>query len=244
MPDTALPALSLVASPGKRRAILDLAVQAEQRGFAGIACPSLGSAMSLCVSLAHVTHRIPFWTSIQPIYLALPAETAGTASHLQEVSDGRFRLGLGVSHARGARAPRRTGGSPAVGHEGLRDRRPRRRQGPDAPDLPRHHARPDAGARRRARAGRDLGQRGPQRGARPAHPGARRGRGRLLPRQHDPDGDRRRPRRGRRRQPADDERLRHPPELPELLARGRLRRGDGSRSKPRWRPASAIACRS
>ena len=99
MPDTALPALSLVASPGKRRAILDLAVEAEQRGFAGIACPSLGSAMSLCVSLAHVTHRISFWTSIQPIYLALPAETAGMASHLQEVSDGRFRLGLGVSHA-------------------------------------------------------------------------------------------------------------------------------------------------
>jgi len=99
MPDPALPALSLVASPGKRRAILDLAVEAEQRGFAGIACPSLGSAMSLCVSLAHVTHRIPFWTSIQPIYLALPTETAGTASHLHEVSEGRFRLGLGVSHA-------------------------------------------------------------------------------------------------------------------------------------------------
>ena len=99
MPDAALPALSLVATPGKRRAILDLAVEAEERGFAGIACPSLGSAMSLCVSLAHVTRRIPFWTSIQPIYLARPAETAGTASHLQEVSGGRFRLGLGVSHA-------------------------------------------------------------------------------------------------------------------------------------------------
>ena len=99
MPDAALPALSLIATPGKRRAILDLAVEAEERGFAGIACPSLGSAMSLCVSLAHVTRRIPFWTSIQPIYLARPAETAGTASHLQEVSGGRFRLGLGVSHA-------------------------------------------------------------------------------------------------------------------------------------------------
>jgi alkanesulfonate monooxygenase SsuD/methylene tetrahydromethanopterin reductase-like flavin-dependent oxidoreductase (luciferase family) len=99
MPDNALPALSLVASPGKRRAILDVAVEADQRGFAGIACPSLGSAMSLSVSLAHLTHRIPFWTSIQPIYLALPAETAGTASHLHEVSDGRFRLGVGVSHA-------------------------------------------------------------------------------------------------------------------------------------------------
>ena len=99
MPDNALPALSLVASPGKRQAILDLAAEAEERGFAGIACPSLGSAMSLCVSLAHVTRHLPFWTSIQPIYFSLPTETAGTASHLREVSDDRFRLGLGVSHA-------------------------------------------------------------------------------------------------------------------------------------------------
>ncbi len=55
MPDAALPALSLIATPGKRQAILDLAVEAEARGFAGIACPSLGSAISLSVSLAHVT---------------------------------------------------------------------------------------------------------------------------------------------------------------------------------------------
>ena len=45
-----------------------------------------------------MTTGIPFWTSIQPIYLAHAAETAGTASYLQEVSGGRFRLGLGVSH--------------------------------------------------------------------------------------------------------------------------------------------------
>ena len=94
----ARPALSLVAPPGKRAAILELAAEADRQGFAGIACPSLGSAMALCVSLAHVTHQIPFWTSIQPIYLSNPAETAGIASHLQEVSGGRFRLGLGVSH--------------------------------------------------------------------------------------------------------------------------------------------------
>src|SRR5262245_22590304 len=76
MPD-ALPALSLIASPGKRGAILDLAAEADRLGFAGIACPSLGNATGLCVSLAHVTDRIPFWTSIQPIYLSIPTETAG-----------------------------------------------------------------------------------------------------------------------------------------------------------------------
>jgi alkanesulfonate monooxygenase SsuD/methylene tetrahydromethanopterin reductase-like flavin-dependent oxidoreductase (luciferase family) len=93
-----LPAITLVATPGKRAAVLDAAREAERRGFTGIACPSLGGTMGLCVSLAHVTSTIPFWTSIQPIYLATPAETAATAAHLHEVSGGRFSLGLGVSH--------------------------------------------------------------------------------------------------------------------------------------------------
>lgn len=94
----ALPAISLVAPPTKRAAILELAQEAERRGFTGIACPSLGGAMGLCVSLAHVTSTIRFWTSIQPIYLAHPAETASVAGHIHEVSGGRFSLGLGVSH--------------------------------------------------------------------------------------------------------------------------------------------------
>ena len=94
----ALPAVSLVATAGKRVQIIELARELDRRGFAGIACPSLGSALSLCTSLAHVTERIKFWTSIQPIYLATPTETAGNAAHLHEVSAGRFSLGLGVSH--------------------------------------------------------------------------------------------------------------------------------------------------
>jgi alkanesulfonate monooxygenase SsuD/methylene tetrahydromethanopterin reductase-like flavin-dependent oxidoreductase (luciferase family) len=96
--DEQRPAISLVAVPGKRKAALEAAQEADRRGFAGIACPSLGGAMALCVSLAHVTETIPFWTSIQPIYLANPQETAVTAAHISEVSGGRFTLGLGVSH--------------------------------------------------------------------------------------------------------------------------------------------------
>jgi alkanesulfonate monooxygenase SsuD/methylene tetrahydromethanopterin reductase-like flavin-dependent oxidoreductase (luciferase family) len=46
-----------------------------------------------------VTNTIPFWTSIEPIYHSHPVEVAVTAGHLHEVSGGRFRLGLGVSHA-------------------------------------------------------------------------------------------------------------------------------------------------
>jgi alkanesulfonate monooxygenase SsuD/methylene tetrahydromethanopterin reductase-like flavin-dependent oxidoreductase (luciferase family) len=92
------PALSVVATAGKRRAILDLAVEAENRGFTGLACPSLGGTMGLCVSLAHVTKSINYWTSIQPIYYSHPVEMANTAAHIHEMSNGRFRLGLGVSH--------------------------------------------------------------------------------------------------------------------------------------------------
>ena len=95
---TALPALSLIGSPNKRAAILELAAEAERRGFAGLGCPGVGGNLALCSSLAHVTDRIAFWTSIQPIYLSVPLELGATAAHLHEVSGGRFRLGLGVSH--------------------------------------------------------------------------------------------------------------------------------------------------
>jgi alkanesulfonate monooxygenase SsuD/methylene tetrahydromethanopterin reductase-like flavin-dependent oxidoreductase (luciferase family) len=87
-----------VATPTKRRAILDLAVEAENRGFSGLACPSLGGTMGLCVSLAHATTKIPYWTSIQPMYYSHPVEAANTVAHIHEISDGRFRFGIGVSH--------------------------------------------------------------------------------------------------------------------------------------------------
>jgi alkanesulfonate monooxygenase SsuD/methylene tetrahydromethanopterin reductase-like flavin-dependent oxidoreductase (luciferase family) len=94
-----LPALSLVASAGRRLDALAIATEAERRGFAGIAAPSLGGALALCGSLAHTTTSIRFWSSIQPIYLAHAMEVARTASHIAEVSGGRFALGLGVGHA-------------------------------------------------------------------------------------------------------------------------------------------------
>jgi alkanesulfonate monooxygenase SsuD/methylene tetrahydromethanopterin reductase-like flavin-dependent oxidoreductase (luciferase family) len=95
---TGLPALSVIGTPGKRSAILELAAEADRRGFAGLASPGVHGNLALCGSLAHVTSRIPFWTSIQPIYHGHPTEVAITAGHLFEVSGGRFRLGLGVSH--------------------------------------------------------------------------------------------------------------------------------------------------
>jgi alkanesulfonate monooxygenase SsuD/methylene tetrahydromethanopterin reductase-like flavin-dependent oxidoreductase (luciferase family) len=93
------PAVSLAASPGKARTVIDAAVELEARGFTGIHCPSFGDALGLSLSIAHATTTIEIATAIQPIYLQHPAALATTAAYLHEVSDGRFRLGLGVSHA-------------------------------------------------------------------------------------------------------------------------------------------------
>ena len=92
------PALSVVASPTRRSSILELAGESERRGFPALACPTLGGALGLCVSLAHVTSSIRFYTAIQGIYGNSVAEIGNIASHVHEVSGGRFALGLGVSH--------------------------------------------------------------------------------------------------------------------------------------------------
>jgi len=93
-----MPAVSLVAMPGRRLKTLELAKEMEDRGFAGIFGPSFGDVISLCLSIGHVTERIPFGSSIQPIYLRPAADLAATASYLAEVTGGRFHLGIGVSH--------------------------------------------------------------------------------------------------------------------------------------------------
>ena len=93
-----MPAVSLVAMPGRRLRTLELAKEMEDRGFQGIFGPSFGDVISLCLSIGHVTERIPFGSSIQPIYLRPAADLAATASYLAEVTGGRFHLGLGVSH--------------------------------------------------------------------------------------------------------------------------------------------------
>jgi alkanesulfonate monooxygenase SsuD/methylene tetrahydromethanopterin reductase-like flavin-dependent oxidoreductase (luciferase family) len=93
-----MPALSLIAVPGRRMQTVELATEIEQRGFSGIYCPSFGDAMGLCLSIAHATDTIEFGTSIQPIYLQHAVALATSASYLHEVANGRFRLGVGVTH--------------------------------------------------------------------------------------------------------------------------------------------------
>jgi len=99
MTDLPLPAVALAAVPGRRRATLELAREIETRGFAGIYCASFGDAMGLCEALAFTTERIPFGTSIANMYTRHVSDYAVTASLIHELSCGRFRFGVGVSHA-------------------------------------------------------------------------------------------------------------------------------------------------
>ena len=112
MSDTRMPALSLAAVPGRRKATLELAVEIEKRGFSGIYGPSLGDSLALCEALALVTNEITFGTSIMPIYFRQISDYAQTASFIHEVSNGRFRFGIGVSHAPALKQRGITGGKP------------------------------------------------------------------------------------------------------------------------------------
>ena len=89
----ALPAVNLIAEPGRRRATLDTAREIERRGFAGISVSSSFGNMSQCVGLALATERIAFATAIAPIYAQSVDEFAQTCAYLHEVSGGGFSSG-------------------------------------------------------------------------------------------------------------------------------------------------------
>jgi alkanesulfonate monooxygenase SsuD/methylene tetrahydromethanopterin reductase-like flavin-dependent oxidoreductase (luciferase family) len=93
-----LPALSLVAVPGRRRRTVEIAQEIERRGFAGIYSPSMFGNMSLCEALSWNTSAIPFGTAIAPIYQRTLLDFAQSAAVMHEISGGRFRLGIGVAH--------------------------------------------------------------------------------------------------------------------------------------------------
>jgi alkanesulfonate monooxygenase SsuD/methylene tetrahydromethanopterin reductase-like flavin-dependent oxidoreductase (luciferase family) len=93
-----LPALSLVAVPGRRRRTIEIAQEVERRGFAGIFSPSMFGNMSLCEALAWNTTTLQFGTAIAPIYQRTVLDFAQSAAVMHEVSGGRFHLGIGVAH--------------------------------------------------------------------------------------------------------------------------------------------------
>jgi alkanesulfonate monooxygenase SsuD/methylene tetrahydromethanopterin reductase-like flavin-dependent oxidoreductase (luciferase family) len=106
------PAVALAAVPKRRRATLDMAREIERRDFAGIYCASVGDGLGLCLGMALETERIPIGTAITNLYTRSVSDFAQTTSMIHELSGGRFRFGVGVSHTPLLRSMGLSGGKP------------------------------------------------------------------------------------------------------------------------------------
>ncbi|MEC9346476.1 MAG: LLM class flavin-dependent oxidoreductase [Pseudomonadota bacterium] len=93
------PALAIAALPGRRTRMIEYAKEVEQRGFAGVFVTSVSACLPFCQAILQETNRILVGSSIQPIYFQAPRQLADTAGFLHEIGRGRFRLGVGISHA-------------------------------------------------------------------------------------------------------------------------------------------------
>jgi len=88
-----------VAAQPSVDALVEMAATAEEFGYGRAWLPETWGrdAVTVMTSIAHGTDEIGIGTSIMPVYSRSPALIGQTAATLQEVSDGRFRLGLGPS---------------------------------------------------------------------------------------------------------------------------------------------------
>ena len=73
---------------------------ADELGYESINCPHIAArdSFTLLSALAMVTERVSLGTAVAPIYHRSPASMAQTAATLDDISGGRFRLGMGVGH--------------------------------------------------------------------------------------------------------------------------------------------------
>jgi F420-dependent oxidoreductase-like protein len=93
--------LGAFLSPRERLATAtDLAHRAEALGYDSVwLTHGLGrDGFLVLAAYAHATHRIGLGTGVVPIYPRHPVAMAQEASTLMELSGGRFRLGIGLSH--------------------------------------------------------------------------------------------------------------------------------------------------
>lgn len=120
-----LPPIGIGFTPFETRAdvMVDAAIEAERLGFASV---SVAEAMSLAgpvllTQIALTTTRLELASCVLSVWSRTPASLAMTAAHLQQLSGGRFVLGLGA------------GTSPLVeGFHGIRWERPLERLRNDA----------------------------------------------------------------------------------------------------------------
>ncbi len=93
--------LGIVIAPGvdPYSTLGALAREAEDAGFSAVfVSESNNDAMLCCAQMARATTRVRLVTWIVNIHFRVPVTCAAAAAMVQELSGGRFVLGLGVSH--------------------------------------------------------------------------------------------------------------------------------------------------
>jgi alkanesulfonate monooxygenase SsuD/methylene tetrahydromethanopterin reductase-like flavin-dependent oxidoreductase (luciferase family) len=94
------PSVLLTPDPDRsHRELGPLALQIEDAGFSGIYTPEVyNDGLTGSYALALATRRVRLGTWVTNIFFRVPSLCATAAAMIQDVSEGRFVLGLGISH--------------------------------------------------------------------------------------------------------------------------------------------------
>ena len=90
----------LIPTTGDIATVREHAAIADQLGFDSINCSHIAArdSFTTLAGLAHLAPSVTLATAVAPIYHRSPASMAQTAATIDDLSGGRFRLGLGTGH--------------------------------------------------------------------------------------------------------------------------------------------------
>jgi alkanesulfonate monooxygenase SsuD/methylene tetrahydromethanopterin reductase-like flavin-dependent oxidoreductase (luciferase family) len=90
----------LIPTTGDLATVREHAVLADELGYDSINCSHIAArdSFTTLAGLAHLAPSVTLATAVAPIYHRSPASMAQTAATIDDLSGGRFRLGLGTGH--------------------------------------------------------------------------------------------------------------------------------------------------
>jgi alkanesulfonate monooxygenase SsuD/methylene tetrahydromethanopterin reductase-like flavin-dependent oxidoreductase (luciferase family) len=90
----------LIPTTGDIATVREHAAMADQLGYDSVNCSHIAArdSFTTLAGLAHLAPSVALATAVAPIYHRSPASMAQTAATLDDLSGGRFRLGLGTGH--------------------------------------------------------------------------------------------------------------------------------------------------
>jgi alkanesulfonate monooxygenase SsuD/methylene tetrahydromethanopterin reductase-like flavin-dependent oxidoreductase (luciferase family) len=90
----------LIPTTGDIATVREHAAMADRLGYDSVNCSHIAArdSFTTLAGLAHLAPSVTLATAVAPIYHRSPASMAQTAATIDDLSGGRFRLGLGTGH--------------------------------------------------------------------------------------------------------------------------------------------------